>query len=674
MIRIHIDFETYSEIDLRLVGLHAYAEHPSTEILCCAFATGHDPVQLWIPGVDYMRRAMIQAGVPGVMIHWDECPIPRPSAQTHQYAAWNAEFERTIGNSHVGQSIGFPATLAKDWVCTAAKAAVSGLPRSLGDACSALETDHQKSEDGRGVMMQLARPRKGRLGPRWTVARDTEKYLQLYRYCVDDVRAERSMDDELPDLTKNERRVYLLDQDINDRGIRIDAPAVENALYLIDEYKDLLDRKSVKITGLRLTQTEKLATWVRANGFPQLLDLQAPTIRDVLKGSYGIVPAKVKEVLQLRTAHAMKATSKLEKMLVSKSGDDRLRSMFLYHGAGTGRWAGQLVQLQNIFRGLISDPDVAISLYAHRALDLIQIIFEQAPMVVFASTIRGMLVPSEGRQFIVSDYKSIEARVLAWLAGQEDVLEVFRSHGLLYEHTAAKTHFPDRVNDIGFLREMSKTHPELRFQGKIATLALGFQGAVGALSRMTRKFGVEEMSDEEALDIVVPWRRENRKIVQMWSNLRDYAIHAVQNPGKVYKVNQISFRSLGQHLHLRLPSGRRIAYFRPLIMDGERGEELTYMGVDSQTHQWKRQRTYGGKLTENCVQATARDVLTNGMINLDNAGYTIVGHVHDEVICDEAIGHGSVEECSKLMCRLPKWADGLPTEADGWAGNRYRKD
>lgn len=685
MSRIHIDFETYSEIKLggpKNVGVHAYSEHLSTTILCCAFTEDDDEPQLWLPAsISQKYRTAIWQAMGMIRVHY-ECPDHLFDGlllgDIDDYAAHNAEFERVIGNSHAGRAFGFPQTRASDWICTAAKAAAHGLPRALGNACDALETKHRKDETGRGIMLQLARPRRQADGfnqaTRWTLENAFDKHIDMYKYCLDDVRAERCLDETIPELSPNERTIYLLDQKINDRGIRIDVPAVQDALFLISEYKLLLDKRCVEMTGIHLTQTALLADWIREYGFPGLPNLQAETIRETLAGKHGSnIPERIRQILRLRAAHAMKATSKLEKMLLSKSGDDRLRSMFLYHGAATGRWAGQLVQLQNIFRGLIKDPDTVIALYAHRSLELIQAILAYPPMVAFSSTVRGMLIASEGRRFVVSDFSSIEARVIAWYAGQEDVLDVFRSHGMIYEHTAAKMFYPDKVDDIDFLKRMKDENPDARFQGKTATLALGFEGGYRALKRMAYKFGLE-MTDDAAKATVESWRSENKKIKILWQNLRDYSIEAVNNPGKNYKTNRVIFRKSGDYLYTRLPSGRRLAYHQPLVQEGVFGEELTYMGIDTFTRQWTRVNTYGGRISENITQALARDLLCNGLVNLDNAGYTIVGHVHDEAICDEPVGEHSAEECSELLCRLPSWAEGLPLDAVGWEGDRYRKE
>lgn len=670
----HVDMETFNVLPLRgpkAVGLHCYSNHPSLKIHCIGYAINDGPPVLWIPfePENPQMKAEVFRRV-GVRIHWG-IGCPEDLASCDQYRAHNAEFERVIGNTPEGQRIGFPHTTADQWVCTAAKCAAMNLPRALGDACDALETTHRKDETNKSSMQKLAKPRKPSKKDkrtRWTWENAFENYIWMYQYNIDDVLAERDIDHRLPDLPPREQKVYILDQKINDRGIKFDREAIDDALYLINDYKQRITNNCIRITGFKPTQRERLVEWLRENGCT-IPDLQAPTIRDYLPTEHNRV---IRQVLRIRQSHEMKAPSKYSKMLEAACPDDRLRGMFLYHGAATGRWASLIINLQNLFRGVIDDPDFAIAVFGDRDLDWLRALYREDPMAVFASCIRGMLVPEEGRILRCADYNSIEGRFTSWLAGHDEKLEIYATHGKVYEHTAAQIFQMD--DSLEALLRMKSDHPDERFAGKTAELALGFQGAVAALNRMARKEG-KEFEEDFALRIVRGWRKANAKIQNLWTNLEDHAVAAVQHPGKVFETNKLMFRVVDDFLYMRLPSGRRLAYYKPQLRPGKYDkEQVTYMGVDTETRQWRRTSTYGGRLTENAAQAGSRDILANGMLNLDRYGYNIIGTVHDEVIEEADPTHGSLDEMCEIMCDLPDWAEGLPVAADGWEGLRYKKD
>ena len=677
---VHVDFETYSKINVNKVGVYRYAEDPSTEIQVVGFAVNDEKPELWVPfhPTAQQKNEIIMAV--GVKFHWG--PVcPDKLRQADQYRAHNAQFERVMGNSHAGKAINFPRTKIGDWVCTAVKSAAHGLPRALKDVCEALDTAHQKDETNRSSMLKLAKPRKPSKNDsrtRWTYENAFDAYIAMYKYNVDDVYAERNVDDEVPDLPPGEQRIYQLDQLINQRGWKIDQDAIGNALYLIADYKSQIRAKCIKITGgkddpskgIKPTQREKLVNWLRDNGC-DIANLQAETIRDHLKVERN---KTIRKVLRIRQAHEMKAPSKYSKMLEAVCADGYLRGMFMYYGASTGRWSSKIVQLQNLFRGVLKDPDNAIAAYKELDLSWVMTLFEEDPMKVFASTIRGMLIPGEGKILRCADYNSIEGRFTAWLAGDEEKLEIYRTHGKVYEHTAAQIFkMPD---DLESLLRMKIDHPDERFAGKTSELALQYQGAVGALQRMAKKNSGKEFSDEFALTMVQSWRKANPKTKKLWRNLEDYALLAVENPGKIYETNRIMFKVEGDYLYARLPSGRRLAYYKPQLRPGEYGDQVSYIGVDTETRQWKRVNTYGGRWTENMAQAGSRDIMAHGMMGLHKNGYQMIGTVHDEVIDEDDIvnPHGSLDEMCEILCDQPGWSKGLPLAAEGWEGLRYKKD
>lgn len=670
--KAHIDIESFSKTDLKKAGMYRYAEDTSTEITCLFYCFGDGPVHGWVPYGSIPEEAYplagrvdgefhVQARCPHDLCQWVEDGKP--------LAAHNAAFERVMLNGLPGEKIGFPKTPAEQWFCTAAMAAANGLPRDLKRAAQEAGT-HPKDDTGRGVMLQFAKPRKPTKNlpeSRFTPWNSPEKFRNLLHYCADDVRAERGLDDFLPDLPKRERQAYLLDQKINDRGIRVDVDAVRDVRALIAQYKANLEEACRNLTGgINPTQTAQLADWIREQGY-DIENLQAPTVAEALVDES--VPRQVSKVLKIRYLHAMKAVSKYDAIDRAVCKDGRLRGMFLFFGAATGRWAGRIVQLQNLHRGYLKDPDTAIEVYRERDLEWIRFLFEVEPMKVFASTVRGMLIPDPGRKFWAADYNAIEGRVLAWLAGQEDKLVVYRDHGKVYEYTGSRIY--GLPLDVESLKRMKKRHPQARFIGKVAELACGYQGGKGAFAKMAHNFGVE-VTEEEAVVHVQRWRDENPRIVRFWYALEESARAAVSRPGEVFGVsgNKIMFRRTGRFLHMRLPSGRKLTYLDPEVRDGK----LTYMGIDTYTRQWQRIDSFGGLLSQNATQAVAYDLLINGMLKLDAAGYDLVGSVHDEALGEVPEDQQDMDRICSIMCDLPKWADGLPLTADGFFADRYRKD
>ena len=670
----HIDIETFSRTLLKKSGVYRYAECPSTEILCLAYAFGDEPVNLWIPDplLPKPLRRQIRAYVAkqGGLCHIGFKGPKRIRWHINnggQLRAHNSQFERTILNGLPGRTINFPQTKRSQWVCTAAKAASHSLPRALGDACKVLKTAHQKDENGKPDMLRLSKPRNpSKLNPstRWLPDDVPEKFYNLYTYCVDDVYAERDLDQVVPDLGKSEQRLFLLDQKINDRGWRVDLERVADVQYLISNYKVRLVNRMRDITGFNPTQTQKLAEWFRNQGV-KIDNLQAQTVKDTLKRK-DLAP-EVRWVLRIYSLHNMKAPDKFTAMERSVCADERLRGMFLFCGASTGRWSSLIVQLQNLFRPIIEDPELAIDAFRHRSINWIKMLWPQNPMKIFASCVRGMLIPGEGRDLLFADFKSIEARITAWLAGQLDILEIFETHGLVYEYTAAKL-WKKGLDGVEYLKAFGKKFPKLRFLGKIAVLALGYQGGGAAFVKMAKQFGAE-VSFEQGENIKWTWRDANPQIVQTWENLNNAAILAVKNPGKTFKTNKLMFRVVGDYLYMRLPSKRKLAYFKPSVSNGE----LRYMGVHTYTRQWTKCSTYGGKLLQNACEGIARDLMALAMFKLNKMKYPILGTVHDEIITEPREGFGSVKEVCAVMCEKPDWADGLPVGAVGFRGKRYRK-
>jgi len=674
MTSCHIDIESFSRINLKKSGLYRYQEEDSTEILCLCFAFGEEPVSTWAPYKD-LPTEIIEAmhahheEIGGEFIVGAQVPFEliTHAKEGGDFRAHNSEFERTMLNGKPGQKIKFPKTELEQWTCTAAKAAVHGLPRALGKLAVAIKAPHQKDEAGRMAMMQVVKTRKpSKAVPedRWTPWNAPDRFIGLYQYCIDDVETERAIDDMIPELSKHERQVYLMDQRINARGIEVDLEGTANAKLLRDEYKQILRDKCVEVSGFTPGQTGKLGYWIRQR-YP-MQNLQEPTMKKALADPN--IPPEVKTVVRCRRLHELKAVAKFDSIEAMVCADSRLRGQFLYYGAGTGRWSSLGVQLQNLVRPVISDPYVALDACSARDIKWIGALYQSNPMYVLSSIVRSLLVAADQCELLCLDYNSIEGRITAWLAGQKDKLEIFRTHGKVYEYTGAKMY---RLPlDLEFLMTMKQTHPDERFAGKTGELALGFQGGAKAFKKMAARSDIE-IDDDRAEEIKREWREANPMIEKMWYALEEHAIAAVTYPDKLFKTNKILFGVRDDWLYMKLPSGRKLAYYKPEL-DAE--GKLTYLGIDTYTRQWGRVKTYGGRLTENAVQATARDVMVCGMENLEARDYRIVGTVHDEIIMEVPEGFGSIGRAAELMCYLPDWADGLPVSADGFRAKRYRKD
>ncbi len=680
--KCHLDIESYSECDLKREGLYRYAEHPSTELLVVCYAFDDEPVQTWVPSDDPFvpddLRQHVESG--------------------GEVRAHNAQFERVVLNGVAGQKVDFPRLEIKQMVCTAAKMAAHGLPRALGDAAAALGT-HPKNDIGRMDMLQLSKPRTGKVA-RWTPENAPERFDRLYQYCVDDVEAERGIDRVVPDLSANEQRVYELDQLINERGVAVDLKAVEDAQVLIAEYKAELHARCRKRTGLNPSQAAKLADWVRANGYPQLTDLQADTVKHAVRDA--TCPPDVVNVLRLYSTYNAKAVSKYEAIERSVCADGRLHGMFLYHGANTGRWSSLIVQLQNLFRPVIDNPEEAVDCFASRDLDWLRALYpEHDPMKVLASCVRAMLVAGEGKTLQSLDFSGIESRMTAWLFDEEWKLDAFRDFDAgtgedLYKIAYARA-FRLRTADVD--------KPERQI-GKVMELAMGYEGGASAFATMAANYGVDlaEMASRvrQALsqdvvesaewmwqkfgtkselphDVFIAcdglkqlWRAAHPRIKQGWADLRDAAKLAVENPGKMYAIpsGKLKLRVKDQWLQMRLPSGRCLHYFRPQV---DEDGKVTYMGVDTYTRRWMRTGTYGGKLTENAAQAASRDLLVNALFNFEAAGIRTLGSIHDEILSEIDESSADFGTCRKLMTSIPQWAAGLPVAAEGFRAYRYRK-
>lgn len=639
---LSIDIETYSSVSLQESGVYAYSEAPDFSILLFAYAFNQEEVQI----IDLAQG--------------DELPTIVLEVLTSDKViktAYNANFERTC----LAKYLGLPMP-PHQWRCTAVHASILGLPGNLSGVCSALgfNEDLAKSKTGKALIQYFCVPCKpttkngNRI--RNLPEHDLEKWQLFKEYCKQDVVAERAIKEKLSmfPVTQSEQELWELDQKINDHGILIDLPMVENIITYDEEYQQQLLKEAQQLTGLsNPNSVAQLKNWLREKGInPSGLDKEKVT--ELIQTTEGTV----KRVLELRQAMSKTSVKKYEAMKRAACKDSRFRGCLQFYGANrTGRWSGRIINVQNMPQNKIPDIELARQLVVNNDFDKLELLFGETPFVL-SQLVRTAFIPSKGNRFIVSDFSAIEARVIAWLAGEQWRLDVFNSHGKIYEASASKI-FKVPLESIG------KGSP-LRQKGKVAELACGYQGGIGALKAM----GAEDMglSDTELQVLINDWREANPHIVKLWATCEQAAKQAIENGWPQDIGKGVIFSYERNNLFIQLPSGRRLAYYDV----GIQGKQITYMGIEQQSKRWSRLNTYGGKLVENIVQAIARDCLAETMKRLDKAGYNIVMHCHDEVVLDT--DKGNIDEVTQIMSQDIEWAPGLPLRGDTYQAEFYRKD
>jgi DNA polymerase bacteriophage-type len=663
--RLSGDFETYSDLDLTAVGLHNYATHKSTGIHCFSFGFSQDDIQTWHEGEPFpevVREHIANGGI---------------------FTAWNAAFEIALWNECATKKCGWPVLPVEQVRCSMAAAYAMGLPGKLENAAPALGLEQRKDMAGKRIMLQLAQPRED--GTFWRVWDDPEKFERLYSYNRQDVRTEMGVLARIMELSPAEQDIWQLDYKINQRGIMVDLPSIDRAIRLVDQEQQRLNADMLRVTGGvvgKCSEVQMLVKWIRSQG----VEIKGVAKADVLDAlADETLPGNVAAALQLRKEAAKSSTAKLVAMRERASSDGRVRNLHQYHGAATGRWAGRGIQVQNFPRTRPDiKPEAVVDIITNLAnRDYIDLMYGPC-MDALADSLRGMLMAAPGHDLVAVDFSAIEARVLAWLAGEEKVLEIFRTHGKIYEHAAAGIyHVP--------MDEVTKAQRQI---GKVAVLALGYGGGVGAFQSMARNYNVK-VPDAEADQIKVAWRDSHRKIVQYWYALESASIAAVQEGGKFTAGaagREVTFLKNGSFLWCRLPSGRALCYPYPEIRTvqtpwGDLKEALTYMTeLDSSQRKstkvlddpaahgsWQRISTYGGSFAENVTQAASRDLLASALLRFSQRGVNVTMHCHDEAVCEIQKGSMTVKDAEQLMCVLPEWAAGLPVGAEGWIGPRYRK-
>lgn len=639
---ISIDIETYSSVNLAKSGVYKYSESDDFEILLFAYSVDDSEVKV----VDLAMGEKI--------------PLPIINALTDENIikwAFNAQFERICLSKYIGKPMS-----AKSWRCTMVWAAALGLPLSLEGVGAVLGLEKQKITEGKELIRYfcVSGKRKDGITIRHYPCDAPDKWVRFKEYNIRDVEVEMSIQERLSKfpVPGSEWQNYILDQKINDRGIMLDMDFVESAIKCDNEMRESNLQIARNLTGLdNPNSTAQLKTWLSEQGV-ETDSLSKDAVETLLETATD----DVAEILALRKQLAKSSVKKYTAMVNAVCSDSRARGLIQFYGANrTGRYAGRLIQVQNLPQNHLPDLEQARSLVKKGFYTDMEMLYDFVPLVL-SELIRTAFVPKPGCRFYVADFSAIEARVIAWLAGEHWRQDVFAGGGDIYCASASQMfHVPVEKNGV---------NGHLRQKGKIAELALGYGGSVGALKAMgALRMGINESELQPLVDV---WRQANPKIVRFWYAV-DSAIKECIKERHNTKTHGIGFSLKSGILFITLPSGRKLAYVKPRIGENRfGGESVTYEGVGG-TKKWERLESYGAKFVENIVQATARDILAEAMLRLNNEGYAVVMHIHDEVVI-EAPPKTSIDEICRVMGQTPKWADGLLLRADGYVCDFYRKD
>lgn len=655
MAHLSIDIETKSGIEIGKAGLYRYAQSPDFGILLFAYQMNEGPVEIidLAQGEEIPRQVVEALQDPGITKH-----------------AYNAAFEWYCLNT-----AGYRTPL-EQWRCTMAHSLYCGYPAGLDATGKAvgLPQDKQKLAAGKALIRYFCvpcKPTKNNGNRTWNLPKHAPEKWELFKgYCRQDVVAEHNILRRLEQfpMPEEEERLWQMDVRMNAFGVRVDEELTDGALYIDERSRQDLMGEAMGITGIdNPNSTVQLMEWLEKNG-TETDNLRKATVTDLLAGQ----PAdNVKRMLEIRQQLGKTSVKKYEAIRKAKGEDGRVRGLTQYYGANrTGRWAGRLVQMQNLPRNYIGTLDEARKLVEQKNYEGLRMIYGNVPDTL-SQLIRTAFIPSEGNKFVVADFSAIEARVIAWLAGEQWVNEVFATHGKIYEATASQMfHVP--------VEKIKKGNPEysLRQKGKVATLALGYQGGTAALIAM----GALDMglTEEELPDIVARWRNANRRICDLWYRVEQAALMAMQT-AQPQAVNGLVFSLEGDLLYgqtfltVQLPSGRKLFYPKPFLQENQFGKLALHYYSTGSSKKWGMESTYGGKMTENIVQAVARDCLAETLKRIEDRGLHVVFHVHDEVIID-APEETTVDEVCGLMAEPIPWAPGLILKGAGFEGQYYKKD
>jgi len=660
MIRsLNIDIETYSSVDIKKSGLYKYVQSPDFQILLFAYSVNGQPTKI----VDLATGERIPFEIHQALMD--------PMVTKHAY---NAAFEWYCLSKFLRLPV--PANWLKEWRCTMFHGLYCGFTAGLGPTAKAmgLPQDKRKMSVGTSLIKLFCTPtkpsKKNGNRTRTLPHHEPEKWELFKDYCVQDVEVEKEIESRLSSfpIPAAEQKLWELDQQINAFGVRVDQQLIDGALYIDDLATATLTEEAIKITGLaNPNSSQQLTKWLADKGL-EVENLQKDTVTNLLDSTEG----EVKRMLEIRQELSKTSTKKYVAMESAVCDDGRVRGLLQFYGANrTGRWAGRLVQVQNLPRNYLETLGHARDCVKEKKIDALKFVYGNIPNTL-SELIRTAFIPSEGNVLLISDFSAIEARVIAWLAGEQWRLDVFNTHGKIYEASASQM--------FGVpLERIKKGNPEydLRQRGKVAELALGYQGGPFALESMDRD---KVLNPSELPDIVRRWRSSSKRIVDLWYSLENAAL-SVMRTGQPAGVRGLilaresDIRNGLDFLTITLPSGRKLFYVKPFLSENDFGKEaLHYFGLNQTTKKWEKQSTYGGKLVENCVQAIARDCLAVTLKRLAVLGYQTVMHIHDEVVLDVPNNQADLDMVASIMGTPIGWAPGLPLTADGFLSEYYKKD
>jgi DNA polymerase len=653
---LHRDYETRSRVSLKACGAQRYAADPTTTVLCAAYAVDEGPVRIWVLG-DAVPKEFFEAAADPTCI----------------VAAHGDHFESAI-EQHVLKPLGWPLVPLERHRCTMSMSLALGLPAGLAAVADALELVNRKDAAGERLMHQMSKPRRARQDEDTATVHwfdDDDRQQRLHAYCRQDVEVERELCNRLRPLSTAERALWVLSANINERGFHVDRDFAEAARRIAKAAAADLDAELAELTGGAVTginQVARLLQWLQNHGcVVQTLGRKA--VEKLLEQAE--LPPGVRHALELRLGGAQAATKKIDALLARAGANDRVRGAFRYHGAATGRWAGEGFQPQNLKRPVVNDVAAAIGAVSTGNYEHVKELYPR-PLAVVGDCSRSMINSAPGHVLIGADFSSIESRVLAFIAGETWKLDAYRRFDATrdprdepYCETACKIY---RVPSGTF----TKSSPE-RAVGKTCDLAFGYQGGLHAW----RNFEPDKFTDAQVEGFKTEWRAAHPKIKQFWYDIDRAAVCAVRERGQLVRCGPISLKTVGTFLALKLPSGRKIYYPQPrLVTEGGSGRYRVIF-ADNAAGQFKDcrngQGAYAGTWTENIVSGIARDLLAEAMLRVEAAGYPIVLHVHDEVVTEVPTGFGSTDEFTLLMTRKPAWALELPIAASAWTGPRYCK-
>lgn len=660
MDHLSIDLETFSSVPIAKAGAQKYIASPDFEILLFAYSLNGAPSVC----CDIAQGELLP--------DWVLDALCDPQCLKHAY---NAAFEWGCLSKFMGRQLP-----PEQWRCTMFHGLYAGYPAGLDAAGRALglPEDKRKLSTGKALIRYFCvpcTPTKSNGGRRRNLPNHDPARWELFKeYNAQDVTTEMEIERRLSLITVPDwlQRQWETDLLINARGVAVDMEMVNGALEIGATVRERLTQEAVRISGLsNPNSVQQLSAWLEQETGEEVTDLRKDTVAKMIAQAPDI--PEVQRMLEIRQELGKTSTKKYDAIEQAVCPDGRVRGLLQFYGANrTGRWAGRLVQVQNLPRTYTQPLELARNLVKQRKLDNLRLIYGSVPDTL-SQLIRTAFVASDGNVLIDADFSAIEARVISWLAGEQWRLEVFKTHGKIYEASASQM--------FGVpIERIKKGNPEyaLRQKGKVAELALGYQGGAGALINMgALDMGIPE---DDLPDIVQRWRDTNKRICDLWYKMNSAAVEAISTGcsvgvGRLLVSCEYDAAHEVEYLTVLLPSGRKLYYNSPQIGENKwGGPSISYMGMDQTTKKWKRIETYGGKLVENCVQAVARDCLAQAIENLEKEGLPVVFHIHDEVVIDCRADTATLDDVVNIMSRPIPWAPGLPLNADGWVGGFFKKD